>query len=271
MSFLSKSTLEAQWNSPFSAVIAFGDSISDNGFLGGHGFRRYTNTWTWVEYLAQLLGLPLDCWAHGGAMTDEGNEKHPAPEFRWSGLAWQVRNFASALEPSDDLSRVLFTVMCGANDFWGGQKSGALSAKNLLSALEALVEAGARNLLFREMSALVLSPVYLEGEYSHLAQDFRNFIIETNQTAKDLIKNKFLNHHPNVNLFYLPSDPLFTKIREAQPGFTFQILDQSWLDTYSYPEPFKYLWWDAFHPMGELHLLMAQDSLKALQNTLSPK
>ncbi|MDR2302403.1 MAG: hypothetical protein LBF38_10230 [Deltaproteobacteria bacterium] len=268
MSLLAKTTLDKEWNSPFSAVISFGDSISDNGFLGGHGFRRYTNTWTWVEYLAQALGLPLDCWAHGGAMTGEGNEKHP-PETRWSGLAWQVRNFLSGLTQQDDLKDVLFTVMCGANDFWGGQKSGPVAAKNLLSAMEALVLAGARRIVFREMSAVLLSPVYLEGEYAHLAQDWRNFIIETNGAARELIKNKFVNENPNVSLFYVTSDPLFTKIRDGEPGFKFQILDRSWLDTYVYPEPFKYLWWDSFHPMGELHLLMARDTLKAIKDGLS--
>ncbi|MDR1431365.1 MAG: hypothetical protein LBI99_04515 [Propionibacteriaceae bacterium] len=252
---------------PFSEVVSFGDSLSDNGFINGHGFRRYTNTWTWVEYLSQLLGLHNDNWAFGGAMSDERNQAHP-PGVNWSGLAWQVREYLAGVNGAD-ISRVLFTVMGGSNDFWGGQLSGEVSAQNLRLAMDALVAAGARHILFRETSAVLLAPGYLSGAWAGGGAGWKKLVDETNDVTRRIIGRDLPAEHPQVSLHYISTDSLFTKIKNGEPGYRFEILDKFWLGSYDFPHPYKYLWWDEWHPMGTLHLMMAEEALAALRETLA--
>ena len=62
---------------PFSSVVVFGDSLSDNGnVFAATGFfppapyaQRFSNGPVAVEYMASALGLPLVNYAHGGATT----------------------------------------------------------------------------------------------------------------------------------------------------------------------------------------------------------
>jgi phospholipase/lecithinase/hemolysin len=251
---------------PFSELVSFGDSYSDNGFVDGHGYRRYTNTWTWVEYLAQLLGLPDNNWASGGAMSNERNQAHP-PGASWSGLAWQVREYLNG-SAGRDQSRVLFTIMCGSNDYWGGQLSGTVAAQNLRSAMEALIAGGARHILFRETTTVLLSPGYLSGAWAGDGPGWKQLVDDLNAETRVIIQHGLPVDHPEVKLYYLSSDPLFSKIRASEAGYEFEIIDRFWLGSYDYPYPHKYLWWDEWHPMGEVHLMMAEEALAALRDTL---
>ncbi|MDR2366608.1 MAG: hypothetical protein LBF58_00630 [Deltaproteobacteria bacterium] len=267
MTVLAKTTLDKVLDTPFSAVISFGDSFSDNGFLGGHGFKRYTNTWTWAEYLSQMLGLPHDCWAWGGAMSDEGNVAHP-PGVSWSGLAWQVREFTEGLEAGDDLSRVLFTVSCGSNDYKGGQRSGAAVAGNIGAAMGVLARAGARHFVYRESSAVLLAPGYLSGEGVAEAEGWRKMVNDINAATREVIQGRFVAANPGVRVYYLKSDPLFERVRGGEPGYGFEIVDKMWNGTAEYPEPHKYLWWDEWHLMGQAHLLIALETVGMLKEAL---
>ena len=63
--------------SPISALIVYGDSLSDNGNLfAAVGFLpapyasgRFSNGPVAVEYLATMFGVPLVNFAYGGATT----------------------------------------------------------------------------------------------------------------------------------------------------------------------------------------------------------
>jgi hypothetical protein len=267
VTYFNKPTLEPVLESPFEAVISFGDSFSDNGFLSGHGFKRYTNTWTWAEYLSQLLGLPHESWAHGGAMTDDRNQAHPAG-VRWSGLSWQIERFLAGLDRQDDISRILFTVMCGSNDYWGGQRSPAISAANIRTALESLSRVGARHIIYRETSAVIMAPGYLSGEWAPDYEGWKKLVEGTNALTRKLIGVGFAFSHPEVRLYYLLSDPLFTKIKNREAGFAFENLDKKWLGIHEHPEPYRYMWWDDWHPMGQVHLLAALETASAIKEAL---
>jgi phospholipase/lecithinase/hemolysin len=251
---------------PFRQVVSFGDSFTDNGFINGHGFRRYTNTWTWTEYLAQLLDVPHDNWAFGGAMSNQRNQAHPAGTD-WSGIAWQVDQYLAGVT-GQDLSQVLFTRMGGSNDYWGGQMSGVTAAQNLRANLDALIAAGAKHLLFRETTTVLLSPGYLSGAWAADGPAWKQLVDDTNAEARQIIQADLPSDHPGVNLYYLSSDPLFTKIANGEPGFEFDILDDYWLGSYDFPYPHKYLWWDEWHPMGIVHLMMAEEALEALTGAI---
>ena len=255
------------WPNPYTSVISFGDSFSDNGFINGHGFQRYTNTWTWVEYLSQMLGLENDNWAFGGAMTNERNQAHP-PEISWSGLAWQVAEFLK--NPAPDLGTALVTVACSSNDYFGGQLDGNVSAANIRKAMDDLVRAGAKNFVYRETSAVVMAPGFFTEDGAKDFEGWRKLVQDANLATRVELDERFRKEHPNVSLIYQQTDPLMTKIKNGEPGFKFEIIDKMWLGTYEFPEPYKYLWWDNWHAMGQFHLMVAEETLEAVkinQNT----
>ncbi|MDL2227099.1 hypothetical protein LJB86_05545 [Deltaproteobacteria bacterium OttesenSCG-928-M10] len=248
---------------PFTELVAFGDSFSDDGFADGHGFKRYTNTLTWVEYLARMLDLPLYNLAWGGAMSDDRNYAN-GPDERWSGLLWQVDEYLKELPKGADISKILFTIKCGSNDAWSDIPGGEVSAKNVREAMTRLAKAGAKYILYRETSAVLMAPGYLEGKYADYHDPWRKLVDDMNvATKKELAE--FGKEFPNVKVIYQDTDTLFTKIKNGEEGYKFEILDKQWWGTYTYPHIDKYMWYDEWHPMGQVHKLMADETVEALK------
>jgi phospholipase/lecithinase/hemolysin len=246
----------------FTQVVAFGDSFSDDGFADGAGFKRYTETTTWVEQLAAELKAPLLNLAWGGSMSNLRNCNHPEG-VNWSGLEWQVDEYLKSLKPGQDISTVLFTVMTGSNDIWGGIDDGAVSAANIKSAIEKLAKAGAKHVLYRETSAVLLSPGYLAGDYVSYAEPWTKLVNDTNKATRESLA-KGLPDYPGLKIYYHETDGILEKVKSGADGFKFQNLTEAWWGTYTFPEPGAYLWYDEWHPMGALHKLIAQDSLALL-------
>lgn len=68
---------------PMKKMVIFGDSLSDNDNLKRwlkvmpeypYWFGRFTNGYTWSEYLSQKTNLTLFNWAVGGAKSDKTND-----------------------------------------------------------------------------------------------------------------------------------------------------------------------------------------------------
>ena len=262
-----KDTEDKALDTPFTALVSFGDSFTDNGFADGHGFKRYCEAWTWVEYLAQMTGLPHDNRAWGGAMSDDRNCNHPEG-VRWSGLNWQVDEYVKSLQKGDDISKVLFTVMAGSNDAWLDITDGAVSAGNIRTAMNKLAKAGAKHILYRETSAVLMAPGYLEGKYASYNGPWAKLVNDTNTATRKEILEGFAKEFPEVKVYYQETDGLFGKIKNGEEGFKFEILDKPWWGTYTMPEPYKYVWYDDWHPMSHIHKLMADESLEALKKEI---
>lgn len=249
-------------NGTFDLLCAFGDSFSDNGFSDGHGFRRYSETFTWVEYLAQFLQMPLTDRAYSGATTGRGNYNHASGED-WSGLLWQVDEYLK--EPPAAPSRTLFTVMCSLNDVLCEDISPETSSHNIETALSCLGAAGARLVVYREHSVTLEPPGFKLPDYVTACARTTGMLREINAlTRKGLVEN-LKKTCPNMEVLYLISDSFFQKVKDGAPGFKFKNLNEPWLGTYSYPEPFAYAWYDAWHPGGTVHKLLAEDTLAALE------
>ncbi|MDR1298416.1 MAG: GDSL-type esterase/lipase family protein [Deltaproteobacteria bacterium] len=246
----------------FTSVIAFGDSYSDNGFADGWGFQHYTESVSWVEMLAQKLGVPVEVRAWGGAMSNQRNYSHPEGTD-WSGLAWQVDGYLKDLAPGTDVSDVLFTVLVGSNDAWGGIRDGKITAANIAAEIDKLAAAGARHILYVETSAVILGPGYLAGEWAGYAEPWANLVNQANAETRVLFADG-LKDHPDVKLYYLQTDPIMTKIKNKEEGYVFENITDTWKDTYNYPEPGKYLWFDEWHPMSHFHQMVSDEALAVL-------
>ena len=252
----------------FSKVIAFGDSVSDNGFQDGAGFQPYTNGYVWVEYLANSLPggpVPVKSEAWGGAMTNQANWD----KIGWSGLLWQIDQYEKEIG-QEDISKVLFTIYCGGNDFWGNKKNATLSAKNIVTAMEKLYKKGARHIVIANQYTAVISPGYLKGDYATYRAPLTKFKKSLNESLKNLIvdnKDSYIASHPEVTVYYINSDDLFNKIANDEKGYLFTNKTQKWLGTKEFPSPEKYLWWDEWHLMTRAHQLFADFIIEKIKSS----
>lgn len=140
----------------YSSILAFGDSLSDNGTYGQYadaaaytspsdlyGFQRFSNGPVWVEYLAQDLGVSIRDAAFGGATTSWDN---PAANLSYTGLQWQVANLAGPIS-----SDTLVTVWAGGNDMFNGRDP-ATAASNIATAIQSLIALGGRSFIVPNLS-----------------------------------------------------------------------------------------------------------------------
>jgi phospholipase/lecithinase/hemolysin len=113
----------------YTQVIAFGDSLSDNGNLYSASYGlvptypywqgRFSNGEVGVEYLASELGVPLTNYAYGGATS--GTNNYVSIAYGFSGLpgvSQEVSGYVSSLGGGTADNQALFVLWAGANDFF---------------------------------------------------------------------------------------------------------------------------------------------------------
>ena len=111
----------------YTQVVAFGDSLSDNGnlhaLMANFGVNtpaapyfegRFSNGPVAVEVMAQQLGLSLDDRAYGGATTGTGN-KTATPILDATGMTSQVNRYLTEKSNAVD-AEALYFVWGGGND-----------------------------------------------------------------------------------------------------------------------------------------------------------
>jgi phospholipase/lecithinase/hemolysin len=153
----------------YSAVFAYGDSLSDNGNLfavsgvppAPYFNGRFSNGPVAVEQLAAQLGAPLFDFAWGGATTGIGNigdggTQTSAGAFHLPGMLAELALYPvpPALVPSS-----LFVVWGGADDF-ESLGSPTLAAQNILTIVGALQADGATHILVPGLPNLALTPEF---------------------------------------------------------------------------------------------------------------
>ena len=246
---------------PFATVIAFGDSLSDNAFDDGHGFRRYSNGKVWVEYLGESLGAgQVEVRAWGGALSGQGNYNAAAKD--WSGLLWQVGQY----QPTGDLDRTLFTLEIGLNDLHDptAEISPEQVIENIRKALTVLAGKGAKHVMVWNLPTGIIPPGYTDPDY-----EWHAYYAPLKDQALALFKafNKligpaltaFAAEHPETAIYFFDFDAALEAI-EPQ----FENTATPWLGTYQYPDPKGWLWWDHWHFMTETHRQIAERALSAL-------
>lgn len=220
-------------------IVSFGDSLSDTGFSQGHGFGRYSNGPTWVEYLAQRLGASLLCRAWGGARTDQGNCSGP-PD--WSGLAWQIGKHEVAADPK----ATLYTILAGVNDLFDGKGEPTVTAGRVAAACDRLLEQGAQQVLVLTMPDLSRAPAYItQQEYQGLLATVRGHTAAANQELRSLLAVRPCLVFDAAGLWEALQDTVYADTHRA------------WLGSYRYPDPCGSFWWDDWHPMTSVHERMA--------------
>jgi phospholipase/lecithinase/hemolysin len=242
----------------FSEVVAYGDSLSDNGNLfslagyppSPYYNGRFSNGTVAVEQLASALGIPLVDFAVGGATTGVGNYvdggTQTAPgTFGLPGMAGEL----SASQPfltTTNLSSALFVVWGGANDFLvAGSVTTAVS--NIDSIVTTLESDGATHILVPGMPDLGLTPDFYGNTTATAYAAAFNALLQGSLPAGATYVDTFnllrsINSHPGAYGLTDVTDPCF---------------DSTAMTICS--NPTQYLFWDGFHPTTTADAILAKE------------
>ena len=238
--------------SNFSSIIAFGDSLSDNGNLFNadpsacpaetYYQGRFSNGPVWVDYLAQVdyLDAALIDNAYGGAETT--GDSPP-------GLIEQVAAF---INTGTLPQNALFTIWIGGNDFLGGSADYEQSADNVKTALDALVTFGAESILILNLPDLGTIPRN-NGDAQTAA--VATVLTESyNAALKDNVDD-FKAENPGITVYYMDIYSLFVDIVANPANYGLSNVD-SICPNFLVANDFDnngYLFWDDIHPTTEVH------------------
>ncbi len=247
----------------FSQIVAFGDSLSDNGNLfaltGGappappsppYFMGRFSNGPVWVELVASNRGLSLDDYAFGGAETGNGLGIDMLNQ-----IAGYLAGVGNVADPN-----AMYTIWGGANDILnnpGGEFAAVIAAvPNIKTGIDDLLAAGAQNFLILGLPDLGITPQALAGTPAQQAGATAVSNIFNQNLA--LMVSGVAGANPGANFQYVD---VFTILNDilANAG-TYGITNTTdacltGLTPCAFPD--EYAFWDAIHPTRVLHSLLA--------------
>jgi phospholipase/lecithinase/hemolysin len=274
--------------SPFSAIYAFGDSLSDVGnvylatnlatggerpepgapYVGG----QFSNGPVWVQDLAEMMGLPAltpsllngTDFAWGGATAGAGAAAVPS-------LLDQVGMFLSGKSRAP--SNALYTISIGANDLFdilsGSAQPRDLSqiAGDVAKAAQALELAGARRLMLFGVPNLGLTPMILTAGMRNLQTEASSLTRQFNEA----VLGDIAAEAPRLAVYHIDAYGLSTDVIGDPGRFGFaNVTDPCWTgEIAGYPGggslcselkavQNRYLFWDSAHPTQAAHRLVAE-------------
>lgn len=243
---------------PYSAVVAYGDSLSDNGnlfqLIGQPGppywMGRFSNGPVAAEGLASQLGAPLLDYAVGGATTGVGNvgDNGTQTTTGFLGLPGMFPEVGASIGTITPIApSALFVVWGGPNDFASNgftMATADTAVSDLLAIISELQSLGATHFLVPGMPDLGLTPRY-HGN--------------AGATALSLYFNHELMSLLPKGAIYFDTFGLMHQV-VANPGaygFT-DVTDPCFNGVTVCSDPSQYLFWDDFHPTSAGHNLLAE-------------
>jgi phospholipase/lecithinase/hemolysin len=281
---------------PFSAIYAFGDSLTDGGndSLATAGLvpvsppyadRSFTNGQVWVKDLAQDLGLPAlqpslaggTDFAYGGAETGQT----PAHTLNPSDLPSQISQFDSQV-PSPQAG-ALYAIWIGSNDVLDIANNTSLTptqqqadvgaaVNNETAAISALAARGAQNLLVLNVPDLGKTP-YEMARGSTVAQSASSLASLYNSELAASVQQLQASGALKIDLV-----DTFSVIDQviANPGahgFT-NVTEPVWTGNLTDPNSGtlnatgsaqnQFLFFDPLHPTAQAHALLASGIAQGL-------
>jgi phospholipase/lecithinase/hemolysin len=246
-------TLTASADSSYSALIVYGDSLTDNGNLfAAIGYPpapyfngRFSNGPVSSEQFAGLLGVPLLDFAWGGATSGLGNQVDGGSQTTLGALnlPGMMVELAKYPVPPALIPSSLFLVWGGANDFETGG-SPTVAAANIDAIVAALEAEGATHILVPGLPDLGLTPEFLGVQ---AATDYTNAF------------NSALLAGLPPGATYFDTFAFLNGI-EADPskyGIT-NVTAPCFDGTTVCSNPSQYLFWDDIHPTTTVDTILAE-------------
>ena len=246
---------------PYTQIVAFGDSLSDNGPADGYGLAVASNGPVWVDYLATSLGVGLLDMAYCGARTDY----HPATSSETYGFGWQIDQYINTVASGTADSDALYTLWIGGNDLLNitGDPTPVIgnAVTNIAFGINDLVVAGAENILLMNMPNLGTTPL-MNGHNTIYGPPFLD-----NPVGGALLAGAFnqaldLAIDPYKSVINLFEVDVFTMMD--------QLITDGYFDNYTnmlslnLPTTDSYMFWDAIHPTTYAHSLIAETAYNAV-------
>lgn len=265
-------------NAAYSQIVAFGDSLSDNGNVfattkGALGVGipsapywngRFSNGPVAVEVMAQTLGLSLVDHAYGGALTGTTN-RAGVPGL--PGIQSEVDQFTSGLTSAGKTAdaSALYFLWGGANDFFSADDKLAAVAPaiaNLAGQVSQLYDVGARDFFVPLLPDLANTAAAIAaGPQAQAQAHALSMLFNTNlSTALQGLQGSLAGS--NIRVF--DPNPSLTAARDvilaaggtaSQPCWTGNYLG-SGASVCTNPE--LHVLWDGVHPSAALHQAMGQ-------------
>jgi len=243
----------------YSQVVAFGDSLSDNGNFfaltalptAPYDMGRLSNGPVWVETLAGNLGITLDARAVAGATTGTVNTNGPYP-----GMTDQFNTYIAA-GPVDP--NALYTVWGGANDFLflGPDDDPAaaigIAVSNLLAGIGGLMAAGAQHFLVPSLPDLGLTPRALASPDGGFGATQISTIFNTSLSIN--LGSTF----PGADIDFLDTFTILQNLVANPSSLGLTNVTEPCVDAAALPTPAlcgnpdEYAFWDDIHPTRVLH------------------
>ncbi len=265
---------------PFSAIVAYGDSLSDNGnvynLLGYPPSppyaQRFSNGYVAVELMAMSLGVPLTDFAWGGATTGAGNIYDGGNVATFNILPGMRTAYDFTIgNPALDIANSLFVVWGGPNDFRSPDPADSYpfgvatrAVDNLMYIVEGLQSAGAKHILVPGMGDLGRTPLFNElgPIFSGLATTVTVAFNAALQSRLDLLPTP-VTYVDTFGMFdYVVNNP-------AEFGFT-NVTDACVQGDTVCDNPEGYLFWDDVHVTAGGHYLLGTAFTAAVTHTPEP-
>ncbi len=255
-------------------LFVFGDSLSDTGNLFQQTFGlippsppyfngRLSNGTLAVEKLAPQLGINLSLetnFAIAGAQTGRTNA-NDNNLFQLGGLLNQIDQFKTEASTLGADSEDLYLVWAGANDFLGplSDPTAAVNTavSNIVTAVTALVELGAKNIVVAKTPNLGRVPLSLQaGQLEPLTvlSSAFNDALAANLTP--------LEQSNGTNIILTDLFPITETVSQDPAAFGFSNTTTPFLNglTPADPaaDPNQFFFWDQVHPTTRAHDLFAE-------------
>ncbi|HPC47369.1 MAG TPA: SGNH/GDSL hydrolase family protein [Deltaproteobacteria bacterium] len=248
---------------PYSGIVAFGDSLSDNGNGDGYGYKVYSDGPVWVEYLADTshLNCPLVDYAYGGATTGD-----TMPD-----LNWQVDTYIDNLAGAGVASGTLFTLWAGGNDLLNMRIDDdpaevvQAAVMNMGLAISKLTTVGATDILVLNLPDLGSTPMYgmmyADPEYAAAAAaQARSITMAYNAYLTQALGG--FHELEGVHIYTLDILGLMDGIMANPAAYGFDNVNG--MVTFSTPSDDVFLFYDIIHPTTAAHRLIADYALAAV-------
>jgi outer membrane lipase/esterase len=239
----------------FQELVAFGDSLSDNGNAG-----RFSNGPVWVEHLAESLGLTLGPSRLGGTNHAVGGALAAGG---MNALGGQVRGYLAARRGAANPT-ALHTVWAGGNDLLAAIRAPdpiaptRQAATAVGEAVATLVDAGARTLLVPNLPDIGMTPALrmagamVAAEGRQISQVYREALAR----SLDRVEGR-----SSVAILRLDVHALAERVLADPEAAGFSNVTDPCQGTRACD---GYVFWDWIHPTAQAHARLATSALGLL-------
>lgn len=264
--------------SPYSQLVVFGDSLSDNGNLyrsiGGlfpvppYQYGSFTNGRVAVDVMASALNTDLDDRAYGGALTGHDNDfdlSGGIADAANTGMRSQVDNYIAAAGGRPLDARALYMLWGGGNDFLRALSAGTPAAITAASQVAIANISGEVASLYAAGARRFFVPTLADFSYSYLGATSPP---QVQQALSDMTRT--FNDGLSVALAALAQNDLLIQtfdtnavLRRVRQELAARggVLDvPCWTGAYNgaplCTDPTRYFLFDTVHPTATVHEAM---------------